>query len=152
MVDVDSIEVVVAHGDGATLRVGAVFLKIDADQTRTDVEVKAMARAPVPTPHILWREPLVLGTRHGPRDGTRPPRRAVYRILGGVGRGGCHRPGAARRAAATLARPEPRGAWIAPGPGVRMARRKRRPSRRRGQTQPPTCRDCTQAVDTGIYS
>jgi aminoglycoside phosphotransferase (APT) family kinase protein len=58
--DVDSVEVVVAHGDRATLRVGDVFLKIDADQTRTDVEVEAMARAPVPTPHILWREPLVL--------------------------------------------------------------------------------------------
>src|SRR3954449_480473 len=60
MVDVDSVEVVVAHGDRATLRVGDVFLKIDADQTRTDVEVEAMAMAPVPTPHILWREPRVL--------------------------------------------------------------------------------------------
>src|SRR3954449_9450274 len=60
MVDVDSVEVVVAHGDRATLRVGDVFLKIDADQTRTDVEVEAMAMAPVPTPHILWRDPLVL--------------------------------------------------------------------------------------------
>src|SRR4051812_41361382 len=112
MVDVDSIEVVVAHGDRATLRVGDVFLKIDADQTRTDVEVKAMARAPVPTPHPLARTTCAR-TRHGPRDGTRPPRRADYRNLGGVGRGGCHRPGAARRAAATLARPEPRGACIA---------------------------------------
>src|SRR4051794_30103547 len=112
MVDVDSIEVVVAHGDRATLRVGDVFLKIDADQTRTDVEVKAMARAPVPTPYILWREPLVLGTRHGPRDGTRPPRRADYRNLGGVGRGGCHPPGRVRRPAATPARPGPRAACL----------------------------------------
>src|SRR4051812_16771915 len=116
MVDVDSIEVVVAHGDRATLRVGDVFLKIDADQTRTDVEVKAMARAPVPTPYILWREPLVLGTRHGPRDGTRPPRRADYRNLGGVGRGGCHRRGAARRAAAPLAGRDPRAVCIASAP------------------------------------
>jgi aminoglycoside phosphotransferase (APT) family kinase protein len=37
-----------------------VFLKIDADQTRTDVEVEAMAIAPVPTPEILWRKPPAL--------------------------------------------------------------------------------------------
>src|SRR3954466_13588764 len=60
MVDVDSVEVVVAHSDRATLRVGDVFLKVDADQTRTDVEVEAMATAPVPTPQILWRKPPVL--------------------------------------------------------------------------------------------
>jgi aminoglycoside phosphotransferase (APT) family kinase protein len=42
------------------VRVGDVFLKIDADQTRTDVEVEAMAMAPVPTPDILWRKPPVL--------------------------------------------------------------------------------------------
>ena len=60
MVDVDAVEVVVAHADRATLRVSDVFLKIDADQTRADVEVEAMAVAPVPTPHILWRDPLVL--------------------------------------------------------------------------------------------
>jgi aminoglycoside phosphotransferase (APT) family kinase protein len=60
MTDVDTVEVVVAHGDRATLRVGDVFLKIDVDQTRTDVEVAAMAMAPVPTPHILWRHPPVL--------------------------------------------------------------------------------------------
>ena len=60
MADVDPVEVVVAHGDRATVRVGDVFLKIDADQTRADVEVAAMAMAPVPTPHVLWREPPVL--------------------------------------------------------------------------------------------
>jgi aminoglycoside phosphotransferase (APT) family kinase protein len=60
MVDVDRVEVVVAHNERATLRVGDVFLKIDADQTRTDVEVEAMAMAPVPTPQILWRNPPVL--------------------------------------------------------------------------------------------
>jgi aminoglycoside phosphotransferase (APT) family kinase protein len=42
------------------LRVGEVFLKIDADQTRTDVEVEVMAMAPIPTPEILWRNPPVL--------------------------------------------------------------------------------------------
>ena len=33
---VEEIEVVVAHRERATLRVGDVFLKIDADQTRTE--------------------------------------------------------------------------------------------------------------------
>ena len=54
------VEVVVAHNERATLRVGDVFLKIDADQRRTDVEVEAMAMAPIPTPEILWRRPPVL--------------------------------------------------------------------------------------------
>ena len=56
----EEVEVVVAHNERATLRVGDVFLKIDADQTRTDVEVEAMAMAPVPTPEVLWRKPPVL--------------------------------------------------------------------------------------------
>src|SRR3954467_14652559 len=60
MAGVDEIQVVVAHRERATLRVGGVFLKIDADQARTDVEVAAMAIAPVPTPEILWRQPPVL--------------------------------------------------------------------------------------------
>jgi aminoglycoside phosphotransferase (APT) family kinase protein len=60
MAGVEEVEVVVAHHDCATLRVGDVFLKIDADQARTDVEVEAMARAPVPTPVILWRKRPVL--------------------------------------------------------------------------------------------
>jgi len=57
---VEEIEVVVAHRERATLRVGDLFLKIDADQTRTDREIAAMAMAPVPTPNILWRKPPVL--------------------------------------------------------------------------------------------
>src|SRR5262252_2634966 len=60
MAGVAQVEVVVAHHECATLRVGEVFLKIDGDQTRTDVEVEAMARAPIPTPEILWRKPPVL--------------------------------------------------------------------------------------------
>ncbi len=60
MADVEEIDVVVAHNERATVRVGDVFLKIDADQTRTDVEVEAMAMAPIPTPQILWRKPPVL--------------------------------------------------------------------------------------------
>ena len=54
------VEVIVAHHERATLRVGDVFLKIDADQTRTDLEVEAMAMAPIPTPKVLWRKPPVL--------------------------------------------------------------------------------------------
>jgi aminoglycoside phosphotransferase (APT) family kinase protein len=60
MAGVDEVEVVVAHSERATLRVGDVFLKIDADQARTDVEVEAMAMVPVPTPQVLWRKPPVL--------------------------------------------------------------------------------------------
>ncbi|WP_326783572.1 phosphotransferase family protein [Streptomyces sp. NBC_00151] len=56
----DEVEVVVAHSERATLRVGDVFLKVDADQARIDVEVEAMALAPVPTPKVLWRKPPVL--------------------------------------------------------------------------------------------
>src|ERR1044071_4597922 len=57
---VEQVEVVVAHNERATLRVGDVFLKVDADQRRLDVEVKAMALAPIPTPKVLWRKPPVL--------------------------------------------------------------------------------------------
>jgi aminoglycoside phosphotransferase (APT) family kinase protein len=60
MADVEEVEVVVAHHERATLRVGGVFLKIDADQTRTDVEVEAMAMAPIPAPEVLWRMPPAL--------------------------------------------------------------------------------------------
>jgi aminoglycoside phosphotransferase (APT) family kinase protein len=60
MTDVEKVEVVVAHDERATLRVGDVFVKIDSDQNRTDVEVEAMAMAPIPTPEILWRMPHVL--------------------------------------------------------------------------------------------
>ncbi|MBO2460503.1 phosphotransferase family protein [Actinomadura violacea] len=56
----DEVQVVVAHSERATLRVGDVFLKVDADQARLDVEVEAMALAPVPTPEVLWRKPPAL--------------------------------------------------------------------------------------------
>lgn len=56
----DEVKVIVAHSERATLRVGDVFLKVDADQARIDVEIEAMALAPVPTPEILWRKPPVL--------------------------------------------------------------------------------------------
>ncbi|MGW3018657.1 phosphotransferase family protein [Streptomyces longwoodensis] len=58
----DEVQVVVAHAERATLRVGDVFLKVDADPARLDVEVEAMSLAPVPTPRVLWRKPPVLAT------------------------------------------------------------------------------------------
>jgi aminoglycoside phosphotransferase (APT) family kinase protein len=60
MAGVEEVEVVVAHSERATRRVGDVFLKIDGDRTRTDVEAEAMAMAPIPTPEVLWRKPPVL--------------------------------------------------------------------------------------------
>ena len=60
MPDVNQVEVVLANNDRVTLRVGDVFLKIDADQRRTDVEVEAMAMAPVPTPEVHWWKPPAL--------------------------------------------------------------------------------------------
>ncbi|SEO91744.1 phosphotransferase family protein [Actinacidiphila rubida] len=62
----DEVEVVVAHSERATLRVGEVFLKVDADQARIDVEVEAMALVPVPTPRVLWRKPPVLAIAEVP--------------------------------------------------------------------------------------
>ncbi|MBC3840654.1 aminoglycoside phosphotransferase family protein [Streptacidiphilus sp. 4-A2] len=56
----NEVKVVVAHSERATLRVGDVFLKVDADQARIDAEVEAMSLAPVPTPQVLWRKPPVL--------------------------------------------------------------------------------------------
>ena len=56
----ERVEVVLAANDRVTVRVGEVFLKIDADQARTDREVENMTMAPVPTPTILWRKPPVL--------------------------------------------------------------------------------------------
>ncbi|WP_432564097.1 phosphotransferase family protein [Kineococcus sp. SYSU DK003] len=56
----EEVEVVVAHRERATLRVGEVFLKVDADPARTEVEVAAMALAPVSTPRVLWRRTPVL--------------------------------------------------------------------------------------------
>lgn len=60
MDEMEAVEVVLANNDRVTLRIGDVFLKIDGDQARTDVEVAAMDLAPVPTPTILWRRPPVL--------------------------------------------------------------------------------------------
>ena len=64
MADVDKpVEVVLTNNDRVTLRVGDMFLKVDADRARTEVEVEAIGIAPVPTPEILWRRPPVLALR-----------------------------------------------------------------------------------------
>ncbi|MGO3314263.1 MAG: phosphotransferase family protein [Brachybacterium tyrofermentans] len=56
----DEVEVVVAHSERATLRVGEMFLKVDGDPAHADVEIRAMGMVPVPTPEILWHEAPVL--------------------------------------------------------------------------------------------
>jgi hypothetical protein len=107
MADVEEVEVVVAHNERATLRVGDVFLKIDADQARTDVEVEAMAMAPVPTPGVLWRKPPVLALAAVP--GT---------ALGRLGEPSAASPAAwaAAGAAARKLHDAPLPPW--PGPGL----------------------------------
>lgn len=60
MAVVEQVEVVVAHRQRATLRVGEVFLKVDGDPAHADVEVRAMGLAPIPTPEVLWHRPPVL--------------------------------------------------------------------------------------------
>jgi aminoglycoside phosphotransferase (APT) family kinase protein len=93
MAGMDDVEVVVAHNERTTLRVGDVFLKIDADQTRADVEVEAMAMAPIPTPEVLWRKPPVL----------------ALAALPGTALGSLGEPSSASAAA-----------WVAAGAAVRM--------------------------------
>ncbi|MFC4535568.1 phosphotransferase family protein [Sphaerisporangium dianthi] len=56
----DEVQMLVAHSERVTLRVGDVFLKVDVDQARIDAEVEAIALVPVPTPKILWHKPPVL--------------------------------------------------------------------------------------------
>ncbi|THG34441.1 aminoglycoside phosphotransferase family protein [Glaciibacter flavus] len=62
----EEVQIVVAHSQRATLRVGDVFLKVDGDPAHADIEVRAMAMAPVPTPAILWCEPPVLAIAAAP--------------------------------------------------------------------------------------
>ncbi|MFD6285847.1 phosphotransferase family protein [Streptomyces sp. NPDC060205] len=56
----DEVEIVIAHSERATLRVGDVFLKVDGSHARIHAEVELMSHAPVPTPEILWCRPPVL--------------------------------------------------------------------------------------------
>ena len=69
-----------------------MFLKIDADQTRTDVEVEAMTMAPIPTPEVLWRKPPVLavaalpGTALGRLGEPSPASSAAWAAAGAAAR------------------------------------------------------------------
>ena len=126
MADVEEVEVVVAHGERATLRVGDVFLKIDPDQARVDVEVDAMVRAPIPTPEILWRKPPVL----------------ALATLPGVALGRLGEPSNASAAA-----------WAAAGAAVRMlhdAPLPPWPSRRRDQSAARLDAECQLLVTSGV--
>jgi aminoglycoside phosphotransferase (APT) family kinase protein len=60
MLAMEPVEVVLASNDRVTLRVGATFLKVDADAARSAIEVEAMGLVPVPTAAILWHRPPVL--------------------------------------------------------------------------------------------
>lgn len=62
----DEIEVVVAHAERTTLRVGEVFLKIDADHARLEIEAAATALAPIPAPRVLWHQAPVLALARVP--------------------------------------------------------------------------------------
>jgi hypothetical protein len=92
MADVETVEVVVAHNERTTLRVGDVFLKVDINQTRIDVEVEAMALAPIPTPEVLWRKPPVLalaalpGTALGRLGEPSPASAAAWAAAGAAAR------------------------------------------------------------------
>ena len=126
MAGVVEVEVVVAHRERATLRVGDVFLKIDADQTRTDVEVEAMAMAPIPTPEVLWRKPPVL----------------ALAALPGTALGRLGEPSIASAAA-----------WAAAGAAVRMlhdAPPPPWPSRRLDESASHLDSECQRLVSSGV--
>lgn len=107
MAGMADIEIVVAHRERTTLRVGDVFLKIDSDPARLDIEAEAMALAPLPTPQILWRQPSVLAIAALP--GT---------ALGRLGQPSTASPAAWAAAGAAVRRlhDAPLPPW--PGPGI----------------------------------
>ena len=114
MADVQEVEVVVAHNERATLRVGDVFLKIDGDQAYTNVEVEAMAlarsrlRRSCGASRRYSRWPPCQG-RHSAASGE-PSTASPTAWARRVPPYGC-----ARRAAAAMARPQPRQDRSAPG-------------------------------------
>ena len=152
MADVEEVEVLVAHQERATLRVGDVFLKIDSDQTRTDVEVEAMSLAPIPTPEVLWRKPPVL----------------ALAALPGMALGRLGEPSTASSAAWAAAGAAARklhDAPLPPWPGRSVGEIASHldsecewlianggPSHRDGDAQPPDRRGCAPTVDTGVHA
>jgi hypothetical protein len=136
---VAEVELVVAHSERATLRVDDVFLKIDADQARLDVEVEAMAMAPILTPEVLWRKPPCsrsppLRGRHSAASANRRSASSAAWAAAGAAVRMLH--DAPLPALAQLARAR---AGIAPRRRMRVARHQRRPFRRPGRAQPPGC-------------
>ena len=122
------IEVVVAHQQRATLRVGDVFLKIDTDQANIDVEVEAMALAPIPTPQVLWRNPPVL----------------ALAALPGTALGRLGEPSTA-----------PAAAWVAAGAAIRKLHDSPLPpwpGRSRAEIAAELDRECERLVADGILS
>ncbi|MCK9793782.1 phosphotransferase [Isoptericola sp. 4D.3] len=103
----DAVEVVVAHSQRATLRVGDVFLKVDGDPEHAEVETRAMALAPVPTPPVLWHEPPVLAIAAVPG-----------RALGVLGEPSAASPAAWAAAGAAVRRLH--DAPLPPWPGTRL--------------------------------
>lgn len=102
------VEVVLTNNDRVTLRVGDTFLKVDADPTRTGIEVEAIELAPVPTPEVRWREPPVLALAAVPGLPLGRLGRALDRIVCSLG-SRWHRPSkAACRAATAVARDQRR--------------------------------------------
>jgi aminoglycoside phosphotransferase (APT) family kinase protein len=57
---VNEVQIVVAHQERVTMRVGDLFLKVDGDDDRLDREIAAMHAVDVPTATVLWREQHVL--------------------------------------------------------------------------------------------
>jgi hypothetical protein len=149
MPDVHAVEVIVAHHERATLRVGEVFLKIDADQTNTDIEVEAMTMVPVPTPEICgacrrcWRLPLFPGTALG-RLGEPSTASAPAWAAAGTAVRMLHEaplpPWQSRRGI---------GQGFESRQRVRVAPGQRRSPLPTGHAQPGGCRGCTPTMDTG---
>lgn len=123
--DMSAVEVVVAHSERATLRVGDVFLKVDPDEARISREVDAMARAPIPTPQIRWRQPPVLALSAVPG--------AALGVLDQPSQASAAAWSAAGRAAARL--------HAAPPPPWPSAQCQQRPVEVDGQLRPPPLLD-----------
>ena len=126
MSDRTGVEVVVAHSERATLRVGDVFVKVDADPGRTEREVEAMRLAPVPTAEVLWHRPPALALAALPG-----------KPLGRLGETEC-------------APPE---AWVAAGAVVRRLHEAAPPpwtSRREDERAATLAAECTWLVDHDV--
>ncbi|WP_114853952.1 phosphotransferase family protein [Brachybacterium sp. YJGR34] len=84
----DEIEIVVAHRERTTMRVGETFLKVDGEAGRVEREAQVIGLAPVPTPAVLWQKPHVLaltavpGTPLGTLGGTASTSPAAWAATG----------------------------------------------------------------------